>query len=60
MCGICGILELRGGVADAGLGTYPGQVVADLPYGIQKRIEVVRGPASRGAVTRTDRWACGS
>ena len=25
----------------AGLDTYPGQIVADLPYGIQKRIEVV-------------------
>src|SRR5690606_33085257 len=27
---------------EAGLETYPGQVVANLPYGVQKRIEVVR------------------
>jgi ABC-type branched-subunit amino acid transport system ATPase component len=32
----------REALEQAGLGTYPGQVVADLPYGIQKRIEVVR------------------
>ena len=32
----------RRALEDAGLGTYPGQVVADLPYGVQKRIEVVR------------------
>ena len=33
-------------LANAGLDTYPGQVVSTLPYGIQKRIEVVRALAA--------------
>ena len=31
----------------AGIGTYPGEIVANLPYGVQKRIEVVRALVSQ-------------
>ena len=44
----------RAALADAGLGTYPGQVVADLPYGIQKRIEVVRAIMARPSILLLD------
>jgi branched-chain amino acid transport system ATP-binding protein len=43
----------------AGLGTYPGQVVADLPYGIQKRIEVVRALMAEPKVLLLDEPAAG-
>lgn len=43
----------------AGLETYPGQVVADLPYGIQKRIEVVRAMISRPKLLLLDEPAAG-
>jgi len=43
----------------AGLGTYPGQVVADLPYGIQKRIEVVRALMAQPRVLLLDEPAAG-
>jgi branched-chain amino acid transport system ATP-binding protein len=46
-------------LADAGLGTYPGQVVADLPYGIQKRIEVVRAIMAQPQILLLDEPAAG-
>jgi len=44
---------------EAGLETYPGQVVADLPYGIQKRIEVVRALVARPKLLLLDEPAAG-
>ena len=43
----------------AGLQTYPGQVVADLPYGIQKRIEVVRALMAEPRILLLDEPAAG-
>jgi branched-chain amino acid transport system ATP-binding protein len=43
----------------AGLGTYPGQIVADLPYGVQKRIEVVRALMAKPKVLLLDEPAAG-
>ena len=43
----------------AGLDTYPGQVVADLPYGIQKRIEVVRALMAQPRILLLDEPAAG-
>ncbi len=44
---------------EVGLETYPGQVVADLPYGIQKRIEVVRALMSEPKLLLLDEPAAG-
>lgn len=44
---------------EAGLDTYPGQVVADLPYGIQKRIEVVRAVLAEPKLLLLDEPAAG-
>ena len=49
----------RAALDEAGLGTYPGQVVADLPYGIQKRIEVVRALMAQPRVLMLDEPAAG-
>ena len=49
----------RAVLAGAGLGTYPGQVVANLPYGIQKRIEVARAIIARPAILLLDEPAAG-
>ena len=49
----------RAALADAGLGTYPGQVVADLPYGIQKRIEVVRAIMAQPQILLLDEPGAG-
>ncbi|MEO7403667.1 MAG: ABC transporter ATP-binding protein [Burkholderiales bacterium] len=46
-------------LADAGLETYPGQVVANLPYGIQKRIEVVRALVAEPKLLLLDEPAAG-
>jgi len=43
----------------AGLDTYPGQVVATLPYGIQKRIEVVRALMAEPRLLLLDEPAAG-
>lgn len=49
----------RRALEDAGLDTYPGQVVADLPYGIQKRIEVVRALMADPRILLLDEPAAG-
>lgn len=46
-------------LAQAGLETYPGQVVANLPYGIQKRIEVVRALVAEPKLLLLDEPAAG-
>ena len=43
----------------AGIGTYPGEVVANLPYGVQKRIEVVRAMVSQPKLLLLDEPAAG-
>ena len=53
------VAEAEAALAAAGLETYPGQVVADLPYGIQKRIEVVRALISEPKVLLLDEPAAG-
>ncbi len=42
-----------------GLGTYPGEVVATLPYGIRKKIEVVRALVARPKILLLDEPAAG-
>ena len=49
----------RSALADAGLQTYPGQVVSNLPYGIQKRIEVVRALLAEPKILMLDEPAAG-
>ncbi|MGI9351047.1 MAG: ABC transporter ATP-binding protein [Rhizobiaceae bacterium] len=44
---------------NAGLGTYPGQNVKELPYGVQKRIEVVRALMSNPKLLLLDEPAAG-
>jgi branched-chain amino acid transport system ATP-binding protein len=51
--------EATDALAQAGLGTYPGEVVANLPYGVQKRIEVVRAMMSDPKVLMLDEPAAG-
>ena len=51
--------EAEQALHEAGLETYPGQVVANLPYGIQKRIEVVRALMARPRLLLLDEPAAG-
>lgn len=44
---------------DMGLDTYPGEVVATLPYGIRKKIEVVRALAAKPKLLMLDEPAAG-
>jgi len=44
---------------EAGIDTYPGEVVANLPYGVQKRIEVVRAMMSQPKLLLLDEPAAG-
>ena len=44
---------------NAGIGTYPGEVVANLTYGVQKRIEVVRAMISEPRILLLDEPAAG-
>jgi len=44
---------------NAGIGTYPGEIVANLPYGVQKRIEVVRALVSQPKLLLLDEPAAG-
>ncbi len=44
---------------EAGLGSFEGQVVSDLPYGTQKKIEIVRALMARPTVLLLDEPAAG-
>jgi len=46
-------------LARMGLGTFPGEVVANLPYGIRKKIEVVRALAAKPRLLLLDEPAAG-
>ena len=46
-------------LARMGLGTFPGEVVATLPYGIRKKIEVVRALAASPKLLMLDEPAAG-
>ncbi len=46
-------------LAEMGLETWPGEVVATLPYGIRKKIEVVRALAARPKLLMLDEPAAG-
>ena len=49
----------RAALQEAGLHDYPGQVVADLPYGVQKRLEVVRALMAKPGLMLLDEPAAG-
>jgi len=49
----------RAALDAAGLSDYPGQVVSNLPYGVQKRIEVVRALAAKPKLLLLDEPAAG-
>jgi branched-chain amino acid transport system ATP-binding protein len=51
--------DAEAALARFGLGSYPGQVVANLPYGVQKRIEVVRALMSAPKLVLLDEPAAG-
>jgi branched-chain amino acid transport system ATP-binding protein len=51
--------EAEEALRNAGIGTYPGEVVANLPYGVQKRIEVVRAMVSQPKLLLLDEPAAG-
>lgn len=51
--------EAEAALHNAGIGTYPGEVVANLPYGVQKRIEVVRAMVSQPKLLLLDEPAAG-
>jgi branched-chain amino acid transport system ATP-binding protein len=51
--------EAEEALVQAGLDTYPGEVVANLPYGVQKRIEVVRAMVSQPKLLLLDEPAAG-
>lgn len=51
--------QARASLSEAGLGTYAGQVVSELPYGVQKRIEVVRALMSDPKLLLLDEPAAG-
>lgn len=51
--------QARNALEESALGTYPGQVVANLPYGVQKRIEVVRALMAEPKVLLLDEPAAG-
>jgi branched-chain amino acid transport system ATP-binding protein len=51
--------EARAALADAGLAAYESATVANLPYGVQKRIEVVRAVMARPRLLLLDEPAAG-
>ncbi len=51
--------EARGALADAGLGRYERAAVGSLPYGVQKRIELVRALMARPRLLLLDEPAAG-
>jgi branched-chain amino acid transport system ATP-binding protein len=52
-------VEAEQALHDSGIGSYPGEVVANLPYGVQKRIEVVRAMVSQPKLLLLDEPAAG-
>jgi branched-chain amino acid transport system ATP-binding protein len=52
-------LEAEALLAEAGLDIDPGEVVSNLPYGVRKKIEVVRALASRPKLLLLDEPAAG-
>ena len=52
-------VEAERALHESGIGSYPGEVVANLPYGVQKRIEVVRAMVSRPKLLLLDEPAAG-
>lgn len=53
------VAEAEQALHDAGLQSWPGQVVSELPYGIQKRIEVVRALVAKPDLLLLDEPAAG-
>jgi len=51
--------EARAGLADAGLGAFERATVGSLPYGVQKRIELVRALMARPRLLLLDEPAAG-
>ena len=51
--------EAEDRLASFGLGTYPGESVSDLPYGVRKKIEVVRALMSGPSLMLLDEPAAG-
>lgn len=51
--------EARTALADAGLGHYESAMVASLPYGVQKRVELVRAVMARPRLLLLDEPAAG-
>ncbi|MEP7029410.1 MAG: ABC transporter ATP-binding protein [Pseudolabrys sp.] len=51
--------EARAGLADAGLGDYERTPVGSLPYGVQRRVELVRALMSRPKLLMLDEPAAG-
>ncbi len=51
--------EARAGLADAGLGGYERATVGSLPYGVQKRIELVRALMAKPTLLLLDEPAAG-
>ncbi|OED42029.1 ABC transporter ATP-binding protein [Chromatiales bacterium (ex Bugula neritina AB1)] len=53
------VREAEEALHNAGLDSYRGQIVADLPYGIQKRIEVIRALMAQPKLLLLDEPAAG-
>jgi len=53
------VREAEQALHNAGLETFPGQIVSDLPYGVQKRIEVVRALMAKPKILLLDEPAAG-
>lgn len=53
------VVQAEEALDNAGLNTFPGQIVADLPYGVQKRIEVVRALMAQPKLLLLDEPAAG-
>jgi branched-chain amino acid transport system ATP-binding protein len=51
--------QAEAALARFGIGTYPGQVVGNLPYGVRKRIEVVRAMMAEPKILLLDEPAAG-
>jgi len=53
------VREAEQALSNAGLDTFAGQIVSDLPYGVQKRIEVVRALMAQPKLLLLDEPAAG-